>query len=252
MAFYQICYRPNKTFLESSIMSISKSGGRQLTVKLKTARGRKTSSQRWLQRQLNDPYVCKAKELGYRSRAAFKLLEMNEKINFLSPGKRVVDLGAAPGGWTQVAIEIVKPQLTSGYVLGLDLQEMDPIAGATLLQLDFLEDDAEDIVIQALGGQQADVVLSDMAAFSTGHSPTDHLKIMGLAETAFAFAEKVLAPGGTFLAKVLQGGTENMLLNRLKHSFKIVKHLKPPASRKDSSEMYVIALEFKGRGSESI
>ncbi len=227
--------------------SSNPTGGRQLSVRLKTARGRKTSSQRWLQRQLNDPYVAKSKELGYRSRAAFKLIEMNEKVKFLNPGSRVVDLGAAPGGWTQVAIEIIKPQLTNGYVLGLDLQEMEPLAGATLLHLDFLQEDAEEIVIKELGGKQADVVLSDMAAFSTGHAPTDHLKIMALAETAFCFAEKVLAPGGTFLAKVLQGGTENTLLNRLKQSFKIVKHLKPPSSRKDSSEMYVIALEFKGR-----
>jgi 23S rRNA (uridine2552-2'-O)-methyltransferase len=225
----------------------SAAGGRQLSVRLKTARGRKTSSQRWLQRQLNDPYVTKSRDLGYRSRAAFKLLEMNEKVKFLGPGKRVVDLGAAPGGWTQVAIEICKPEQTASYVLGLDLQEMEPIAGSTLLQLDFLQEDAEEIVLNALGGQQADVVLSDMAAFSTGHAPTDHLKIMALAETAFCFAEKILSPGGTFLAKVLQGGTENSLLSRLKQSFKIVKHLKPPASRKDSSEMYVIGLEFKGR-----
>lgn len=221
-------------------------GGRQLAVRLKTARGRKISSARWLQRQLNDPYVIKSKELGYRSRAAFKLLEINEKLNFLQPGMRVVDLGAAPGGWTQVALEIVKPQQTGGYVLGLDLQEMEPLAGATLLQLDFLQEDAEEIVIKELGGRQADVVLSDMAAFSTGHAPTDHLKIMALAETAFFFAQKVLAPGGTFLAKVLQGGTENTLLAQLKQSFKVVKHIKPPASRKDSSEMYVIGLEYKG------
>lgn len=226
--------------------TINQSGGRQLAVRVKTARGRKNSSTRWLQRQLNDPYVSKAKELGYRSRAAFKLLEMNEKNKFLGPGKRVIDLGAAPGGWTQVAVEIVKPDQTKGYVLGLDLQDMDPIAGATLLKLDFLQEDAEEIVLGALGGQQADVVLSDMAAFATGHAATDHLKIMGLAETAFDFAKKVLAPGGTYLAKVLQGGTENSLLSQLKQSFKTVKHLKPPASRKDSSEMYVIALDFKG------
>jgi 23S rRNA (uridine2552-2'-O)-methyltransferase len=227
--------------------SIAQSGGRQLSVRVKTARGRKTSSTRWLQRQLNDPYVSKAKELGYRSRTAFKLLEMNEKNQFLKRGTRVIDLGAAPGGWTQVAVEIVKPDQTNGYVLGLDLQDMDPIPGATLLKLDFLQDDAEEIVLAAMNGQQADVVLSDMAAFATGHAATDHLKIMGLAETAFSFAEKVLAPGGTYLAKVLQGGTENSLLTQLKQSFKTVKHLKPPASRKDSSEMYVIALDFKGR-----
>lgn len=226
---------------------IKETGGRQLAVRVKTARGRKTSSTRWLQRQLNDPYVSKAKECGYRSRAAFKLLEINEKAGFLAPGKRVVDLGAAPGGWTQVAVEFVKPTQTHGYVLGLDLQEMEPIPGATVLLLDFLQADAEDIVINAMGGQQADVVLSDMAAFSTGHPQTDHLKIMNLAETAYWFAQKVLAPGGTFLAKVLQGGTENTLLTQLKQDFKIVKHIKPPASRKDSSEMYVLALEFKGR-----
>lgn len=228
-------------------MTTKNLGGRQLAVRVKTARGRKISSTRWLQRQLNDPYVARAKECGYRSRAAFKLLEMNEKTKFLAPGKRVVDLGAAPGGWTQVAVEIVKPNQTGGYVLGLDLQEMEPIADATLLHLDFLQEDAEDIVITAMGGQQADVVMSDMAAFSTGHSLTDHLKIMNLAETAFWFAQKVLAPGGTFLAKVLQGGTENVLLTQLKQNFKTVKHIKPPASRKDSSEMYVLALDFKGQ-----
>ena len=164
-----------------------------------------------------------------------------------------MSLSSIPGGTRPlrnkqftVAIELVKPQLTGGYVLGLDIQEMEPIAGATLLHLDFLQEDAEEIVIAAMGGKQADVVLSDMAAFSTGHAPTDHLKIMSLAETAFFFAQKVLSPGGTFLAKVLQGGTENTLLNQLKQSFKVVKHIKPPASRKDSSGMYVIALEFKG------
>lgn len=226
-------------------MTTKKIGGRQLAVKVKTARGRKISSTRWLQRQLNDPYVNRAKEIGYRSRAAFKLLEINEKSKFLLPGKRVVDLGAAPGGWTQVAVELIKPKQTGGYVLGLDLQEMEAIPDATLLQLDFLQEDAEAIVIEAMGGQQADVVMSDMASFSTGHAQTDHLKIMNLAETAFWFAKKVLAPGGTFLAKVLQGGTESTLLTQLKQSFRVVKHIKPPASRKDSSEMYVIALDFK-------
>lgn len=221
-------------------------GGRQLAVRVKTARGRKVSSQRWLARQLNDPYVQKAQDLGYRSRAAFKLLEMNEKHQFIKAGSRIIDLGAAPGGWTQVAVELVQPEKTKGYVLGLDIQEMEPISGATILQLDFLQENAEEVVLDALGGQQADVVLSDMAAFATGHGPTDHLKIMGLAEIAFDFAEKVLAPSGTFLAKVLQGGTENTLLNRLKKSFNSVKHIKPPSSRKDSSEMYVIALGYKG------
>lgn len=222
-------------------------GGRKLSIRVKSARGRKTSSTRWLKRQLNDPYVMRAKEMGYRSRAAFKLLEINEKCPFLKKGQRIVDLGAAPGGWTQVAVEIVKPLETKGYVLGIDLQEIEPIPGAQLIQLDFLDDNAEDIIIEALGGERADAVLSDMAAASSGHALTDHLKIMALAETAFEFAEKVLRPGGTFLAKVLQGGTERELLLKLKQSFKTVKHIKPPSSRKDSSEMYVIGLEYRGR-----
>jgi 23S rRNA (uridine2552-2'-O)-methyltransferase len=233
------------------VKKTKQTGGRKLSVKVKTARGRKTSSTRWLNRQLNDPYVLKAKDMGYRSRAAFKLIEINERFKFLKKGQRIVDLGAAPGGWIQVAVEIVKPDETKGYVLGVDLQEIEPIPGAVLLQLDFLDEDAEEKVMEAMGLQKADVVLSDMAASSSGHALTDHLKIMALAETAYEFAEKVLSPGGVFLAKVLQGGTEKQLLNRLKQDFKSVKHVKPPSSRKDSSEMYVIGLDFRGRQSEN-
>lgn len=222
------------------------SGGRTLTVRVKKMRGRKVSSQRWLQRQLNDPYVQKAQEMGYRSRAAFKLYEMNQKYDFIKPGSRVVDLGAAPGGWTQVAVNICQPLTTKAYVVGIDLQDMEPLPGATLMTLDFLQEDAEDQVLAAMDGDHADVVLSDMAASATGHALTDHIRIMNLAECAFDFAAKVLTPGGTFLAKVLQGGTENDLLLKLKKNFKTVKHIKPPSSRKDSSEMYVIGLGFKG------
>ena len=214
-------------------------GGRHLHVKVKTTRKRSNSSQRWLQRQLNDPYVAQAKLLSYRSRAAFKLKEMNERFGFLKPGMNVVDLGAAPGGWTQVAVE------AGAKVIAVDLQEMEPLAGAQILQMDFTADGSEEVIIELLGGKLADVVLSDMAASSTGHAKTDHIKIMLLANSAFDFAEKVLASDGVFIAKVLQGGTEGELLKRLKVRFKVVKHVKPPASRKDSSEMYVYAAGFK-------
>ncbi len=220
-------------------------GGRGLTVRVKTARGRKSSSTRWLQRQLNDPYIDKAKRAGYRSRAAFKLLEINEKNNLLKPGYFVIDLGAAPGGWTQVAVELVKSLNGKGAVIGIDLQEMEEIPGSTLIVKDFTEDDAPDLIKNEMGGQKAHVVMSDMAAKASGHSPTDHLRIMMLAEMAFDFAKEVLREGGTFLAKVLQGGTEKELLSQLKKHFKTVKHIKPPASRKDSSEMYVIGLGFR-------
>lgn len=218
--------------------------GRNLTERVKSAKGRKLSSTRWLQRQLNDPYVAEAQARGYRSRAAFKLLELDDRFSFLAPGKRVVDLGAAPGGWTQVAVERVLKG-GKGKVVGLDISEMEPVAGATTLQGDFLADDAPDRLREALDGP-ADVVLSDMAAPSTGHASTDHLRIMGLCETALMFAEEVLAPGGAFVAKVLQGGTEHQLLADMKRRFDVVRHAKPPASRADSAEMYVVALGFKG------
>lgn len=215
---------------------------RGVTTRLRTAEGRSTASQRWLTRQLNDPYVRAAKERGFRSRAAFKLLEMEEKLHMLKPGMRVVDLGAAPGGWTQVAVQAVGPR---GQVVGIDILPMDPVPGATILQGDFTEEEAEDRVIAAMGGR-ADVVLSDMAPNTTGHQATDHLRIMSLAEIALDFAGRVLAPGGAFVAKVLQGGTEKDMLTVLKRDFTTVRHVKPPASRKDSAEMYVVGTGYRG------
>jgi 23S rRNA (uridine2552-2'-O)-methyltransferase len=216
--------------------------GRGMSTRLRTAEGRSTASQRWLTRQLNDPYVRAAKERGFRSRAAFKLLEMDEKLRLLKPGMRVVDLGAAPGGWTQVAVQAVGPR---GQVVAIDILPMDPVPGATALQGDFTEVEAEEHVIAAMGGR-ADVVLSDMAPNTTGHQATDHLRIMSLAEIALDFAGRVLAPGGAFAAKVLQGGTEAAMLAVLKRDFAVVRHVKPPASRKDSAEMYVVATGFRG------
>lgn len=215
---------------------------RQPHVRVKTAKGRKLSSKLWLERQLNDPYVAKAKRLGYRSRAAFKLAEIDDKYKFLKPGGRVVDLGAAPGGWVQVALERVGAK---GRVVGIDLQEIEPIAGSELLVGDFLDEDAPDRLRTLLDGP-ADVVLSDMAAASTGHAATDHLRIMALAEAALDFALEVLAPGGTFVAKVLQGGSERGLLETMRRNFTKVAHVKPPASRKDSAELYVVATGFRG------
>ena len=217
-------------------------GNRGLHTRVKTAKGRRLSSTRWLQRQLNDPYVIEAKKLGYRSRAAFKLIELDDKFHFLSKGAKVIDLGAAPGGWTQVALQRIGDK---GHVVGIDLQEMEAIPGADLIEGDFLDDDAPDRLKVLLGGS-ADIVLSDMAAASTGHPQTDHLRIMGLLEVAVDFAADVLTPGGTFVGKVLQGGTENELLAALKRDFRTVKHAKPPASRSDSAEVYVVAMGFRG------
>src|SRR5215831_15897350 len=218
----------------------SRPTGRRATVRVRTARGRTVSSQRWLQRQLNDPYVAEAKKRGYRSRAAFKLLQLDDQLRFLKPGARVVDLGAAPGGWTQVAVERVK----GGVVVGIDLTPVEPIAGATVLAKDFYDDDAPDALKSLLGGP-ADVVLSDMAASATGDPQVDHLRIMALAEAAHDFARQILKPGGTFVAKVLQGGTERRLLEQLKRDFAKVRHVKPAASRADSAEMYVVATGFR-------
>lgn len=217
-------------------------GNRGLHTRVKTAKGRRLSSTRWLQRQLNDPYVIEAKKLGYRSRAAFKLIELDDKFHFLSKGAKVIDLGAAPGGWTQVALQRIGDK---GHVVGIDLLEMEAIPGADLIEGDFLDDDAPDRLKVLLGGS-ADIVLSDMAAASTGHPQTDHLRIMGLLEVAVDFAADVLTPGGTFVGKVLQGGTENELLAALKRDFRTVKHAKPPASRSDSAEVYVVAMGFRG------
>jgi 23S rRNA (uridine2552-2'-O)-methyltransferase len=214
--------------------------GRRASVRVKTARGRTVSSQRWLQRQLNDPYVAEAKKRGYRSRAAFKLLQLDDQLRFLKPGARIVDLGAAPGGWTQVSVERAK----GGVVVGIDITPVEPIAGATVLAKDFYDDDAPDALKALLGGP-ADVVLSDMAASATGDPQVDHLRIMALAEAAHDFARQVLKPGGTFVAKVLQGGTERTLLEQLKRDFSKVRHIKPAASRADSAEMYVVGTGFR-------
>ncbi len=216
-----------------------KQGG--LKQRLRTARGRSTSSQLWLERQINDPYVKAAKAEGYRSRAAYKLIEMNEKHRFLKKGMTVADLGAAPGGWTQVAVGIVGDK---GRVVGVDIQDMDNVPGAVIMKLDFMDNAAPDAIKAALGGSVG-AVLSDMASPATGHRETDHIRIMSLCETALEFALEVLAPGGTFLAKVLRGGTEKQLLDTLKKRFTKVVHVKPPASRADSAEMYVLALGFK-------
>jgi 23S rRNA (uridine2552-2'-O)-methyltransferase len=218
-------------------------GARALKVRVKDGR-RSTSSRRWLTRQLNDPYVARAKREGYRSRAAFKLSEIDDKARFLKKGARVVDLGAAPGGWAQVAAKRVgAPE--NGRVVAIDILPMEPIAGVDFLERDFLDPRAPDEIKAMLGGP-ADVVLSDMAANTTGHRRTDHLKIMALVEAAAEFAREVLAPDGVFLAKVLQGGTEASLLAALKRDFAQVRHVKPPASRADSAELYLLATGFRG------
>jgi 23S rRNA (uridine2552-2'-O)-methyltransferase len=223
------------------------SGVRNLKQRVKTANKRSLSSQKWLERQLNDPYVARAKREGYRSRAAFKLLEIDEKFKILKPGQKIVDLGAAPGGWSQIAAKVVGPK---GRVVGIDLLPIDPMAGVEFIQLDFLDESAPGRLIEMLGGP-ADVVMSDMAANTTGHKKTDHLRIIGLAEAAIYFAREILAPGGAFVAKVFQGGTENQLLADLKRDFAVVRHVKPAASRADSAELYVLATGFRGRADET-
>ncbi|MDJ0827194.1 MAG: RlmE family RNA methyltransferase [Rhodobacter sp.] len=225
-------------------------GRRDLRTKVRTARGRKLSSTRWLERQLNDPYVKRAKDEGYRGRAAYKILELDDKYGFLVPGARVVDLGCAPGGWCQVAVQRVNalgetPGKPVGRVLGIDLQAVEPIAGAEIHRLDFLDPGADDAVKSWLDGP-ADVVLSDMAAASSGHKQTDHLRIIALCEAAAEFAFDVLAPGGAFVAKVLAGGAEGALQQQLKQRFARVANVKPPASRADSSEKFVVATGFRG------
>ena len=225
-------------------------GQRDLRVRVKTARGRKASSTRWLERQLNDPYVRRAKAEGYRGRAAFKILELDDKYRFLVPGARVVDLGSAPGGWAQVAVRRVnalgdRPGKAEGQVLGVDLQEVEPVPGAEIHVLDFLEEGADDRIKAWLGGK-ADVVMSDMAAASSGHKQTDHLRIIALCEAAAELAFDVLEEGGTFVAKVLAGGAEAGLQATLKQRFDKVANVKPPASRSDSSERFVVATGFRG------
>ena len=223
----------------------SRPTGRGRHTRVKTAGKRKSSSTRWLQRQLNDPYVAEAKRQGYRSRAAFKLLQIDEKFSLLRAGQRIVDLGAAPGGWTQIAVARAKPGPGGGQVVALDYLEMDAVPGATILKVDFLEPDAPDRLKAALGGP-ADLVLSDMAAPTTGHAATDHLRIMALAEAAALFATEVLAPGGAFVCKLFQGGAEKTLLDMLKRDFARVRHAKPAASRPDSTESYLVATGFRG------
>lgn len=214
--------------------------------RLKTAKGRSTSSQQWLQRQVNDPYVRKAKAEGWRSRAAYKLIEVDDKYRLLKPGMKVLDLGAAPGGWSQVAAERVQAGKGRGRVVAIDLLEIEPVAGVEFQQMDFLDENAPERLRNMLNGP-ADAVLSDMAANTTGHRKTDHLKIVALVELAVEFAKEVLAPGGFFLAKVIQGGTEASLLAGLRKDFASVKHVKPPASRADSAELYVLATGFRGQ-----
>jgi 23S rRNA (uridine2552-2'-O)-methyltransferase len=220
------------------------SGSRALKVRVKSGKGRKLSSKLWLERQLNDPYVARAKREGLRSRAAFKLSEIDDKARFLKRGARVVDLGAAPGGWSQVAAKRVGAP-SQGRVVAIDVLAMDAVAGVEFQQLDFLDPSAPEKLKAMLGGP-ADVVLSDMAANATGHRKTDHIKIVALVEAAAEFAREVLAPGGAFLAKVLQGGAEVALLAALKRDFTTVKHVKPAASRSDSAELYLLATGFRG------
>src|SRR5919199_7012795 len=223
-------------------------GSRDLKTRVRTARKRSSSSTRWLERQLNDPYVARARREGYRSRAAYKLIELDDRFRFLKPGAAVVDIGAAPGGWSQVAAERVKAP-EKGRVVAIDLLPMDPIRGVDVLRMDFMAAGAEGALKQAIHG--ADVVLSDMAASATGHRQTDHWKIMALAQAAADFARDVLKPGGAFVTKVLRGGSENTLLMALKRDFREVRHVKPAASRADSAELYVVALGFRGAaGSE--
>jgi 23S rRNA (uridine2552-2'-O)-methyltransferase len=221
------------------------SGGRELKVRVRTGKGRTVASKRWLERQLNDPYVARAKREGLRSRAAFKLAEIDDRFHLFKPGSKVVDLGAAPGGWSQVAAERTFAPQGRGKVVAIDLLEMALLPGVSVLNLDFLDPSAPERLEAELAGP-ADVVMSDMAANATGHRKTDHLKIMALAETAAMFAREVLKPGGTFLCKVLQGGTEGTLLADLKRDFAAVKHVKPAASRPDSAELYVLATGFRG------
>ena len=224
-------------------------GQRELRVRVKTAKGRKLSSTLWLERQLNDPYVIRAKKEGFRGRAAYKIMELDDRYGFLKPGARVVDLGCAPGGWCQIAVDRVNAlgenlKKPVGRVLGVDLQEVEAIAGAEIHLLDFLADEADGLVKGWLGGK-ADVVMSDMAAASSGHKGTDHLRIVALVEAALAFAFDVLDEGGTFVAKVLAGGAENEMQTLLKKNFRKVANVKPPASRSDSSEKFVVAQGFR-------
>ena len=241
--------RPTKPAGAAKTGSVG-SAQRQLKVKVKFAHKRSTSSNQWLERHLNDPYVAAARTAGYRSRAAFKLIEIDDKYRFLKPGQIVLDLGAAPGGWSQIAAARTradKPAASNpGQIVAIDYLAFDPIAGVEIVQLNFMDETAPDKLKSLMRSAQADVVLSDLAAPTTGHTRTDHLRIMGLAEAAIAFACEVLKPGGAFLSKVFQGGTEGDLLRILKQHFAVVRHIKPPASRAESAELYVLATGFRG------
>jgi 23S rRNA (uridine2552-2'-O)-methyltransferase len=224
----------------------NKDSGRALKVRVKSGRSRTLSSKLWLERQLNDPYVARAKREGFRSRAVYKLAEIDDKFHFLKPGGKVIDLGAAPGGWSQLVAKRVGAAQGKGRVVAIDILKMEAVPGVDFLELDFLDENAPQILRDVLGGP-ADVVLSDMAANATGHRQTDHLKIMALVEVAVEFAAEVLKPGGAFVAKVLQGGTEASLLASLKRDFASVKHVKPAASRADSAELYLVATGFRAK-----
>ncbi len=228
-------------------MSTNKTGFRGQFVKVKTAKRRKTSSTRWLSRQLNDQYVARSKLDGYRSRAAYKILEINEKFEILKPGYNVIDLGAAPGGWSQVAAKLIgsNGKNAKNKLIAIDLLEIEPIAGVELIKMDFNDESAKQTILDTLDGQLADVVMSDMSANTIGHGKTDHLRIIALCENALEFALKVLKPGGHFVAKIFRGGAEGEMLDIVKKNFKIVKHFKPDSSRKESSEFYLIALGRK-------
>lgn len=226
---------------------VNSSGYRSKFTRVKTAKSRKISSTNWLKRQLNDPYVERSRMDGYRSRAAYKLIEINEKFNILKPGLNVVDLGAAPGGWSQIAAKIIKSDADNAknYLIALDLLEMDHIPGVRSIQNDFQKEETREMISQLLDGQKVDIVLSDMAANTTGHKATDHLRILNLCEIALDFALKNLSTGGHFVAKIFRGGTENELLKLVKQNFSIVKHFKPKSSRKESSEFYLVAINKK-------
>lgn len=223
-----------------------KSNVRNLHTKVRTAKGRKISSTLWLERQLNDPYVQRAKAEGYVSRSAYKLIEINEKHHIIKPGDRIIDLGAAPGGWCQVSVGITKSSIDKPRVVGIDYLDMNPVPGGLIIKKDFLDDDAPERLMEALGNEKPDVILSDMASPTTGHRKTDHLRTMHLVEVALDFALQVLKPGGHFLSKTFQGGTESELLSLMKKNFKTIHHVKPPSSRDGSVELYLLAKSFKG------
>ena len=214
--------------------------------RVKTARGRRLSSTRWLERQLNDPYVSRAKLEGFRSRSAFKLAEIDDEFQFLKPGGRIVDLGAAPGGWSQIAARRTSAESGEGKVVAIDMHSIEAIAGVTIFKQDFLEEGAAEALVEALGGDKADAVVSDMAAHATGHRQTDHFKIMALADAGLVFARQVLKPGGTYVCKVLRGGAESELLTALKQEFRNVRHFKPASSREDSAELFLVSTGYRG------